>query len=109
MTKPAATVEHPGIAIKDRLRLVLDWKAILFSLVGVGAFGSAALYSVATKAEVSQEHEYNASQRAAIKGDIGEMRRHLDAIDEGNRWRDSTLKAIADKLGVYAPPPPAQP
>lgn len=102
MLPPTSRPDAIASGIRKRLKDFLDWKAVLFGCAALGAVATTVTFSVATKADVSQAV-------TPLRVDVDRNMRRLDALDEGNRWRDATLKAIADKLGVFAPPPPPQP
>ena len=103
----SATPTQPPDEIRSKLRAFLDWKTVLFSCILLGAAGMRLWAGLATHTDVKAEHDFATSQAAAISRRIDENAKRLDTIEAGNAWRDSTLKGIADRLGVFAPPPPS--
>lgn len=107
MSPPPKFVHATASGIRSKLRDFLDVKTVILGLVMVGAAGATTFASMATKADVTREHDMAASDRLLIRHDVSEAVRRVDVLEEGNRWRDQTLGAIAAKLGVIVPPPPS--
>lgn len=101
---PTVPPEPPGI--RNKLKSFLDWKAAVVALIGAGFVIRTYSADIATRTELSREHTFEAGQHETINLKLDKTATRLDVLDEGDRWRDAALTAIAQKLGVYVPPSP---
>ena len=107
---PRATPVTLPPDVRSRLRtFITDTKTIVVGLMGAGAFVAISWSSLATREDLASDRAASDKAHTALRLDVGTVQQRMNVIDEGNRWRDATLKAIADRLGVYTPPPPTVP
>lgn len=98
----AANVPAPEESSAGLIKRFGSWKAFLVvagtlvsGLIGAGAAAARYDSEVAKKPDVS-----------SLSNRVGEVERHVDRLELGERWRDAALKGIAEKLGVFVPEPP---
>lgn len=104
----AGPTSHPEEIRSKVSKLVADWRVILSALgaLVLVSFATHEAYSnLATKADLSREHDYAAGERATMRSAAALLSERVLRQETGNCWRDAALKAIADKLGVPIPPP----
>jgi hypothetical protein len=99
----------PPSSARSLVSLITDWKVILAALVSLLVTGMAWgtwNSTLATKSELGGVRQEASIARDRLRTQADSLADRVTRQEEGSRWRDATLKAIADKLGVIVPTPP---
>lgn len=86
-------------------RALSHWKVILVTFAFLLSAGVAFAQWTGSIATTEQVNQVRSAAGVAVD-DLRAVTARVGALEEGNRWRDAALKAIADKLGVPVPDPP---
>lgn len=77
---------------------------VVAAVAGAGAAATRYDGGVAKKSDIAAERSFS----VGLADEIRKLDTRVTTQEEGNRWRDAALKAIADRVGAFVPPPPAK-